>query len=452
MEDRIRRDSSNEAGLTELEAPPPIRPGEEHRPSLEARELEVRRSLSMPSSQGRDEGLTELAAPLTINSSRDVSDEGDTIDDSHEKIQNDEEQQDPEKYEQKAPSQATTEIYAVSWLIFFSILGTLARLGVEAITLYPNSPFPSRVLWANLGGSFVMGFLAEDRQLFREEWGSANLEATPSTHGKIKKTIPLFIGLATGFCGSFTSFSSYMRDCFLALTNALSPPSPTEAFQVSSSIASRNGGFSFLALLAILFVHPAVSLAALQTGAHFALLLQPITPTIPFRLTRKVIDPLGVFLGFGCWLGAVFLAIFPPAADWRSRAVLPLVFAPLGCLLRFYASKRLNPIVPAFPLGTFAVNIFGTMVLGMAWDLQHASTIGASPNGDQRSCAILYGIMEGFCGCLTTVSTWVTELQGLRRRHAWTYGSTSVGVGLGFMIIIMGSMGWTIGFSPALCG
>ncbi|KAI9875697.1 MAG: hypothetical protein M1823_007420, partial [Watsoniomyces obsoletus] len=91
-----------------------------------------------------------------------------------------------------------TELYTVSWLVFFSFWGTLARLGVEAITLYPNTPFPSRVLWANLGGSFAMGFLSEDRRLFREEWGWPAPDASFSKHGKVKKTIPLFIGLATG--------------------------------------------------------------------------------------------------------------------------------------------------------------------------------------------------------------------------------------------------------------
>ncbi|KAI1619953.1 CrcB-like protein-domain-containing protein [Exophiala viscosa] len=338
----------------------------------------------------------------------------------------------------------------ISWLIFFSLLGTLARLGVDAVTLYPGTPVTSRVLWANLGGSFIMGFLAEDRRLFREEWGSPDPKAPASNHGKVKKTIPLYIGLATGFCGSFTSFSSFMRDAFLALTNDLQGPSETSPYHSQTTVHSRNGGFSFLALLAILILHPAISLAALNVGAQFALLLQPITPTIPVRFARYVLEPIAFVLGIGCWLGAVFLAIWPPgnAVHWRFRAVFPLVFAPPGCLLRFYASKHLNAIIPAFPLGTFVVNIFGTAVLGMAFDLQHAGNIGASsPN----ACAVLQGIMDGFCGCLTTVSTWVAELNSLRRSHSWIYGSTSAGVGLVVMVIIMGSMGWTVGFQSPVC-
>lgn len=348
------------------------------------------------------------------------------------------------------PSPFAGELITISWLIFFSMFGTLARLGVEAITLYPNSPVPSRVLWANLGGSFIMGFLAEDRRLFRQGWGAADPNASAAAHGKMKKTLPLYIGLATGFCGSFTSFSSFMRDSFLALTNDLQGPSPTTPFHSVSSVAPRNGGFSFLALLAILILHPAVSVAALQVGAQLALFLQPVTPTIPIKFTRQVLDPSVVVLGSGCWLGAVFLAIWPPGNDihWRFRAVLPLVFAPPGCLLRFYVSKHLNGIIPAFPLGTFVVNMLGTAVLGMAFDLQHAGTVGAS---SANACAVLQGIMEGFCGCLTTVSTWVAELNGLRRLHGWIYGLTSAGAGLSLMVVIMGSMGWTVGFHTPVC-
>ena len=349
-------------------------------------------------------------------------------------------------------SPALTELYTISWLIFFSFWGTLARIGVEALTLYPYSPFTSRVLWANVGGSFFIGFLTEDRQLFQQEWGSPDPDAGHTAHVKVKKTIPLYIGLATGFCGCFTSFSSFMRDGFLALTNAMESPSPTNPYHVDPVIHSRNAGFSFLAMLAVMIVEPAVSISALKAGAHFALLVQPVTPVLPQRFTRRVVDPAAVVLAFGCWLGAVLLSIWPPGNDvhWRYRATLPLVFSPLGCLLRYYLSKHLNSRIPAFPLGTFVANITGTMVLGMSWDLQHAPGIGAGP-GVAAGCSVLQGVMEGFCGCLTTVSTWVLELDGLRRRQAWVYGLSSVAVGLASMIVIMGSMGWTVGFASPSC-
>ena len=451
-----RTTSQDDTELTELAAPEPAPRRERRGSSLEERERAIRRDTRSSRSTTRDEALTEAAAPspteeqyqqpFHLDSPKHGSDE----ERAEETNGNGDSQRKLEQLAEKKRNPALTELYTISWLIFFSFWGTLARLGVEAITLYPNAPFPSRVLWANLGGSFVLGTLTEDRRLFREEWGRPDPDASWSTHGKVKKTIPLFIGLATGFCGCFTSFSSFIRDAFLALTNALESPAPRSPYHTDVTVPARNGGFSFLALMAILIVHPAVSLSALKAGAHFALLLQRFTPVIPFRLCRRFLDPLGVVLAFGCWIGAILIAILPPgnSTHWRFRAAFPLVFAPLGCLVRFYASKHLNAIQPSFPLGTFTVNIFGTIVLGIAWDLQHARGIGAASH---VSCSVLQGIMEGFCGCLTTVSTWVLELDTLRRRHGWIYGLASVGLGLGFMVIIMGSMGWTVGFARPAC-
>ncbi|KAK5078558.1 hypothetical protein LTR64_003029 [Lithohypha guttulata] len=361
------------------------------------------------------------------------------------------------------------ELYIISWLIFFSLLGTLARVGVEAITQYPDAPVTSRVLWANLGGSFLMGFLIEDRNLFGlpPDLGPspAKDDAPPedsklsATHLKFKKAIPLYIGLTTGFCGSFTSFSTYLQDAFLALTNALPTFSRTTAYRNARASASRSGGFSFEALIAVLILHPAVSLAGLRAGTHLAEFLRPVLPQQIFhtRLTVKVLNPLFVLVGFGCWIfGALFLTIFPPASgpspvNWRARATIPLLFAPPGCIIRFYLAKYFNrPSRQNFPLGTFLANIFGTLVLGMAWDLLHARSVGASIAGG-NACAILIGIQQGFCGCLTTVSTWVVELNGMNWRAAWIYGLASVGVALAGLVVIMGSMGWTIGFAePAL--
>lgn len=477
VESERRQSQGRQGDLTELAAPRPVADSRRRADSLEQEEerASLRRKSHASSATERDGELTEVAAPAPV--------ERDAQSDEERTPQSSEEKQEAEEAE-PSYSQKATEVYTVSWLIFFSFLGTLARLGVEAITTYPNAPWSSPVLWANLGGSFALGFLSEDRNLFRHEWAgqhstknsfhhsriSKDTDSTranaAAAHGKVKKTIPLYIGLATGFCGSFTSFSSFMRDVFLALTNDLplvsSSPyrkSPIH-FQTShtddlpdesTTISSRNGGYSCLALLAILIVQIAVSLSALNVGAHFALLTSRLMPALPFTLTRKVLDPLAVVLAFGCWLGAILLSIFPPTTNWRSRATFSLVFAPLGCLLRFYASKYLNARIPSFPLGTFFVNILGTCVLGMCYDLQHTRSIGAFSGGSYTACAVLEGVMEGFCGCVTTVSTWVAEMNSLRRRHAYIYGGASVGIALACLVVIMGSVGWTSGFRRPIC-
>ncbi|KAL9098267.1 MAG: hypothetical protein Q9163_006045, partial [Psora crenata] len=311
-------------------------------------------------------------------------------------------------------SRLATELYTVSYLIFFSLLGTLARLGIQALTFYPGAPVQTGLLWANVGGCLAMGFLSEDQKLFREGWAvqkqndeeeGKEPNQNPSSNKQpnaIKKTIPLYIGLATGFCGSFTSFSSFMRDAFYALANALpvpishpsatAPPSP-----VSTTLnVHRNPGYSFMAVLAVLIITLGLSMSALQAGAHLALALDPYTPSVPMLFARRFLDRFFVLLACGCWLAGIFMAIFPPdrpggsvgnaswlQETWRSQALFALVFAPLGCLLRFYASLHLNGRIKSFPCGTFAANIFGTAMAAMLIDLQHA------PIGAMLGCQVL---------------------------------------------------------------
>ncbi|KAI8626137.1 CrcB-like protein-domain-containing protein [Xylariaceae sp. FL1651] len=363
-----------------------------------------------------------------------------------------------------------TELYTVSYLILFAIFGTLARLGLQALTFYPGAPIAFSSVWPNFAGSLIIGFLIEDRMLFRFEWGtptydqhltkaemgrdsgsprsqsaSEDLATAKRAHLATKKTIPLYIGLATGFCGSFTSFSSFIRDVFLALSNDLPMPDGTAT--------PRNGGYSFLALLAVALGTISLSFSGYYLGSQLAVALETVTPSIPYTLMRRIIDPLAVVLGWGSWIGAVILSIAPPdrfidpgvSEFWRGRATLALSFAPLGCLARFYASARLNGRLASFPLGTFAVNMLGTAILGLAWDLAHV------PEGGVIGCQVFQGIEDGFCGCLTTVSTWVTELAVLKRRKAYVYGSVSVFSAFALMVAIMGGLRWGRGFSGLLC-
>ena len=381
------------------------------------------------------------------------------------------------RHQSELPSKSRfeAEIGTVGYLIIFSIFGTLARLGLQAITFYPDAPVVFPVLWANVAGCLIMGFLSEDRMLFRricpthkdfsplakedsnfiEAKHDIDYAAARKAHNASKKVTPLYIGLATGLCGSFTSFSSFIRDVYLALSNRLptplNHPADNASMEIKTLTVPRKGGYSFMALLAVLVLTLSLSISALIFGAHLAIGLEKITPRLPSGKAKIVLDRVAPFFASGLWLGAIFLSIWPPDRNsgdleiWRGRATFALVFAPLGVLTRFYVSLWLNSRIASFPLGTFACNIFGTIVLGMCWDLQHVRL------GAVVGCQVLQGIMDGYCGCLTTVSTWVSELAVLRRRHAYRYGTVSVLVALGFLVVIMGSLQWTRGFDEIAC-
>jgi fluoride exporter len=67
------------------------------------------------------------------------------------------------------------------------------------------------------------------------------------------------------------------------------------------------------------------------------------------------------------------------------------------------------------------------------------------------SCSILYGIDNGFCGCLSTVSTFAVELDTLIRKNAYVYATVSITVGIVILVLLVGIPAWVVGYMPR-CG
>ena len=483
-------------GLDEIIAPElttPERPVRVQRPSQRS---SMRSSRFAQLSQQEEFGLSEVSSRQISSQMNTYSQEqygSDYLETARQERAEDEEERHVSNAESKI-FEYVTQLYIFSYLILFSILGVLTRLGVQWLTFYPGAPVVIPNLWANVGGTLLVGFLAEERQLFRagcdaKAWEKvtrlrtqrSNTDITPErkisqnekeTYAASKKVVPLYIALAVGYCGSFTSFSTFILDMFFALDNDLPTPRnhPTDILQSTplSSTVPRSRGDTFMAILAVVFLTVGLCQSALLVGTHLARGLDRILPTIPLPLSRHFIDPFAAVLGWGCWIGAIIMAVWPPdrpggpqghgtwyAEQWRGEVILALVFAPVGCLLRFWLAIKLNPRVRWFPLGTFTANVFGTMIIGMCYDLQHVplSSMGATrlPGGGHTGCEVLQGVQDGFCGALTTVSTWAIELRTLRTRHAWFYGMISTLVCFSSLIVITGSVRWTAGFWSGAC-
>lgn len=85
-----------------------------------------------------------------------------------------------------------------------------------------------------------------------------------------------------------------------------------------------------------------------------------------------------------------------------------------GAVLRFLVARRLDRAVP---LGTLAVNVVGSFLLGLLSALAL----------DEHALALLG---TGFCGGLTTYSAFAVQVHGLGRRGA-AYAAVTVLAGLG---------------------
>ena len=58
--------------------------------------------------------------------------------------------------------------------------------------------------------------------------------------------------------------------------------------------------------------------------------------------------------------------------------------------------------------------------------------------------AVLYGVSVGFCGCLSTISTFVAEIDAMPNRSAYRYGLVSTLVAQAGIVLIYNVYAWTI--------
>ena len=190
------------------------------------------------------------------------------------------------------------DIVVGSWITFSSIWGSLARIGLSALSTYPGQPVFS-LIWSQFVGCAIMGFLLQDKTLFPKD----------------DRYVPLYIGLTTGFCGSLTSFSSFIWNCFQALAN-IDPH------------YERARGRNVLALLAQIIITLCISIAALRFGAHCAQLSRHLLPSLrEFTKAKRYLDMMGIALAVSGWIAAAVMTVLIP--EWRSE-LFTTVFAPAG--------------------------------------------------------------------------------------------------------------------------
>jgi len=291
--------------------------------------------------------------------------------------------------------------HVLALLMAASVFGCLARLGLEALVTYDGrSIFP--LAWIQVGGCFVMGLGLGFKDPFGRFYG------------------PLYTALTTGFCGSFTTFSSWQLQVFQAWINA--------------NHYHRDWLRDVIDGLTQIVFTLALSLASVQFGAHIASLVQPIFPRIPppNRFVRYSLTILAVLI-----YAATYPAYFRLPEAYREKATSALLYSFPGTLTRYLLSIKLNSRFRLFPVGTFSANMLGTALIAVFTVLQ--STRGPpSPN----ACNVLSGLVNGYCGCLTTVSTFAAEVATLENKKSWFYVTLSVVTAQLLLLVILGPSYW----------
>lgn len=92
----------------------------------------------------------------------------------------------------------------------------------------------------------------------------------------------------------------------------------------------------------------------------------------------------------------------------------------LGCLMRWFLALVLNRYFPTIPPGTLAANLIGCYIIGIA-----IAVFAANPAIPLEWRLF---VTTGFCGGLTTFSTFSAEIVTLMQtgRMAWAMGAIAM--------------------------
>lgn len=282
-------------------------------------------------------------------------------------------------------------------------VGPLAVLGTYIrIVLQQSTPAQfTNYLWAQFVGSFILGLC----QPFREE-----LDAD------------VLVGVGVGLCGSITSFSSWQGHI---AQNVMLRDAPSAS---SDNVAA----YQYLQ-------DQMVGLAVPYAGLKFGLAVGGVMAAAggrwrPTPLPTRVKQAGEFAVPFGLVVGATLgLAI---GTTWvPGHLTYSLCFAPVGALARFALARTCNA-PPHRVWGTLAANLLGTAVWGAMWDV---SQLVPSSN---NAAGLVAAAQDGFCGALTTVSTFVWELSQLPDAAALRYAMGSIVAAQLALFAIMGGVGW----------
>ncbi|CCF58264.1 hypothetical protein KAFR_0E01100 [Kazachstania africana CBS 2517] len=362
-----------------------------------------------------------------------------------------------------------SRIHFFSVYISATILGTFTREGITQLSNYSYSYVAaSSVIWSNFVACMIMGICQglNDKQY---AWFSGDMS-------------DLFVALTTGYCGSVSSFSTMMIEIFehsASLTTS----------NIKNSTKLPNRAYGIMEFLSVVILQLFVSMSSLIFGRKLASdvlvyycstsKLIPVqdsdtdesqsSPNHKFESKPKMTEtfpPNKLMSGLLRLLDTLLYILAIPLIALlivlvcvynnyaRARYTLGPLFGIFGSLLRFYLSLYANPLSKTFPIGTFIANIFATLVLSIITLVTHGKQHfhSAIPVAHSKTaCRVATALGTGFCGCLSTISTFINEAYKLPFRSMLVYYFVSIFVGYCIVVITLGSYAWTRGLTNSVC-
>lgn len=129
---------------------------------------------------------------------------------------------------------------------------------------------------------------------------------------------------------------------------------------------------------------------------------------------------------------------------WRS-VVAVCVGGSVGCLLRWVLSLWLNSQPTAVPMGTLAANLIGAYIVGVA--------VAFFALNKSLEPAWRFLLITGFCGGLTTFSSFSAEVVLLLRQDRVMWALVTVGLNLfGSLLLTFGGIATVVGLKHTTSG
>ncbi|MBF0426913.1 MAG: fluoride efflux transporter CrcB [Magnetococcales bacterium] len=120
---------------------------------------------------------------------------------------------------------------------------------------------------------------------------------------------------------------------------------------------------------------------------------------------------------------------------WKSILAIALGSA-LGALLRWVLGTRFNTLFPVLPPGTLLANLIGGYIIGLA--------IAFFAHMPDLAPEWRLLIITGFCGGLTTFSTFSAEVLILLQQERWVWAATAIAthVSGSLVMTLAGMLSW----------
>ena len=122
---------------------------------------------------------------------------------------------------------------------------------------------------------------------------------------------------------------------------------------------------------------------------------------------------------------------------WKS--IIAISFgAAIGALLRWQLGAKLNSFSPSIPPGTLTANVVGGYIIGLA--------IAYFAQASHIAPEWRLFIITGFCGGLTTFSTFSVEVTTLLQegKLSWAMGAIALHVTGSLLATLAGLASWSV--------